>query len=255
MKAKLLIVAAAAVVLAGCDGGIGARLTYDDTEQAKITEIVVSGGSGDVSISTAAGTATRIKRVVRSNGHDPGRSYSVSGSTLTVDTSCGSNCSVSYEIQAPTGVTVRGGLRSGGLALAEVGTADVSVTSGNIRLDRITGAVTARATAGNIVAHALSGPATLAATSGNIEGFQLTGGRPVSTETRSGNVKLQLVQAASVRAHTTNGNVELVVPNGDYQVRDDVGNGDFHTNLRADAGAANVIDVHTSNGNIKVMGS
>lgn len=48
----ILVAAVAAPVLAGC-GGVGARLTFNDTEPA-VTEIVLTGASGDVMVRTAA---------------------------------------------------------------------------------------------------------------------------------------------------------------------------------------------------------
>jgi hypothetical protein len=253
--AATLIAAVAATALTGCGGGIGAKLTFDDTEQAKVTDIVVAGNSGDVAVSTAAGTQTRIKRVVHSSGQDPEQSYTISGSTLSVDTACGRNCSVSYEIQAPAGVKVRGNLHSGGIALVDVAAADVSVTSGDIRLERITGDVTAKASSGNIDAHALSGATNLSATSGNVTGLELTGGKPLTVEASSGNIELHLMQPASVTARVSSGNVDVYVPNANYKIRDDTGSGEFTTNLHNDDSSANVINVRTGSGNVKIMGS
>src|SRR4051794_19291336 len=96
--ALTLVAAAAATALTGCGNGMGAKLTYNDTEKTRITDIVLSGGSGDVTITTAAVTETHITRIVRSDGRDPEKSYLLSGSTLSLDTTCGRNCSVSYEI-------------------------------------------------------------------------------------------------------------------------------------------------------------
>ncbi|GAA2560444.1 hypothetical protein GCM10010435_34700 [Winogradskya consettensis] len=247
-----LIAAAAAASLAGCDRGLSAKLTYDDTEKVKVTDIVVSGSSGDVSVKTAAITETRIKRIVRTDGRDPGQSYSITGSTLKVDTSCGMSCRVSYEIEAPAGVKVTGELHSGNISLVDVGTADVSVNSGEIYLQRIAGAVKAESTSGSITAHALSGPATLNTTSGNVEGLELTGGKPITAEARSGNVELHLVQPASVTANASSGNVELLVPTGSYRFRSEVGSGEVESNLTNSPAATNSISVTTGSGNIKV---
>lgn len=250
--AVTLLAAVAATALTGCDRGFGAKLTYDDTEKVKVTDIVVSGGSGDVSVTTAAVTETQVRRIVRSDGEDPGKSYSISGTTLKLDTSCGRNCRVSYEIQAPTGVKVSGELRSGAIALVDVGAADVQVTSGDIRLERISGDVTAKASSGNIEVHALGGAATLATTSGNIEGEELTGGKAVRVEATSGNVNLKLRQPASVTAKVTSGNVDLVVPAGAYKLRKIAGSGEVETDFTSDDSATNIIDVSTRSGNVKI---
>jgi len=251
--ALTLAAAAAATALTGCGNGMGAKLTYDDTEKTRITDIVLSGGSGDVTVTTKAITETHIKRVVRSDGRDPEDSYLVSGSTLTLDTTCGSNCRVSYEVEAPAGVKVRGELSSGAIALVGVGAADVSVTSGDIRLEKIAGDVTARASSGNIDAHALGGAASLTVTSGNVKGLELTGGKPLIAEASSGNVELHVLQPASISARATSGNVELYVPQGDYKLQNDTGSGDFTTNLTNAPAAANLISVRVGSGNAEVM--
>src|SRR5690348_15187179 len=115
----LVLIAATATTLSGCAGVLGAKMTYDDTEKAKITDIVLAGDSGDVKISTAAVDQTTIRRVIRRTTN-PGESYRLSGSVLSLDTSCGMNCSVSYEIQTPPGVKVRGNLDSGDVRLTGV---------------------------------------------------------------------------------------------------------------------------------------
>ncbi|MFI5933008.1 DUF4097 family beta strand repeat-containing protein [Actinoplanes sp. NPDC051494] len=251
--ALILVAAAAATALTGCGNGMGAKLTYNDTEKTKITDIVLSGGSGDVTVTTGSASETHITRIVRSDGRDPAKSYQVSGGTLSLDTTCGRNCSVSYEVEAPAGVKVGGELHSGAIALVGVGAADVKVSSGDIRLERIAGDVTARATSGSIDAHALSGAATLTVTSGNIEGLELTGGKPLTAEASSGDVELHVLQPASISARASSGNVELIVPKGDYQLKNDTGSGDFTTDLRNIATATNVISVRVGSGDAKVM--
>ncbi|BCJ51527.1 hypothetical protein Asp14428_30020 [Actinoplanes sp. NBRC 14428] len=251
--ALTLVAAAAAATLTGCDQGFGAaKLTFDDTEKVKITEVVVSGTRGDVSVRTAPIAETRIKRIVRSDGADPGVSYRLTGTSLAVDTSCGPNCRVSYDIEAPTGVAVRGELTSGGLNLVQVGSADVTVNSGEIHLDRITGRTTATARSGNIVAEGLAGPATLTTRSGNIDGTNLTGGNAITAEATSGNIELELMQPASVTARVSSGNVDLAVPPGAYRVAHHVGSGDFESDVSSDPKATAVLDVRAGSGNATI---
>src|SRR4051812_41487942 len=101
------LIAASAAALAGCGGGIGAQLTYDDIEKVKVSEIVLTGGSGDVTVTTAAVAETRIKRIVRTEGAgDPQTSYQIAGTVLTLSSRCGDNCHVSYEIQTPPAVNL-----------------------------------------------------------------------------------------------------------------------------------------------------
>lgn len=250
--ATLLVAAAAATALTGCDRMEGTRLTYDDTVKVKVGEIVVNGASGDVTVRASAIGETRIRRIVRSNGDDPGESYTVSGTTLTVDTNCGSDCRASYEIEAPTGVAVRGELQSGNLTLFGVASADVSVNSGEIDLQGVTGAAKARATSGSITATALRGPATFEVTSGDIQARDLLGGGAVRAEASSGSVDLRLAQPASVTARVSSGDIDLEVPAGSYTVKQRTGDGNFDSDVTSVPGAPNVLDLEASSGEVSV---
>ena len=248
------LIAATAAALAGCGGGIGARLTYDDTEKVKVSEIVLTGGSGDVTVTTAAVSETRIKRIVRTDGSaDPQASYRLAGTVLTLDTSCGERCMVSYEIQAPTGVGVRGRLGSGNVTLTDIATAEVTVGSGEVLIDRASGAVSMKSGSGNIVANDLLGGATLVAGSGDVEARGLGGGKAVRAQTGSGDVAVELVQAASVTARTGSGDVELTVPDGAYQVKTRNGSGNAELlGLVDDPTAKNIIEVQTGSGDATI---
>ena len=248
------LIAAAAAALAGCGGGIGARLTYDDTEKVKVSEIVLAGGSGDVTVTTAAIPDTRIKRIVRTDGSaDPQASYQLTGTVLTLDTSCGHQCRVSYEIQAPTGIAVRGKPGPGTLALADIATADLTMGSGDVTIDRASGTVALRSGSGDIVANDLRGETTLVTGSGQIEAYGLTGGKGVRAQAGSGDVKIEVAQATSVTARTGSGDIELTVPDGAYQVR--AGNGPRAAELLGvvnDPRAKNIIEVQAGSGDATV---
>jgi hypothetical protein len=248
------LIAVSAAALAGCGGGIGARLTYDDTEKVKVSEIVLTGGSGDVTVTTAAISETRIKRIVRTDGSaDPQSSYQLAGTVLTLDTSCGSQCQVSYEIQAPTGVGVRGKLGSGTLALNDIATVDVNVGSGDIAIDGASGTVSLKSGSGDILANDLRAATTLVTGAGDVDARGLTGGKAVRAQTGSGDLRVEVTQAASVTARTGSGDVELMVPDGAYQVKTRNGSGDAELlGLVDDPKATNVIDVQTGSGDARV---
>lgn len=248
------LIAATAAALAGCGGGIGARLTYDDTEKVKVSEIVLTGGSGDVTVTTAAIAETRIKRIVRTDGsEDPQASYQLAGTVLSLDTSCGMRCQVSYEIQTPPGVAVRGKLGSGELSLTDIATADVTVGSGNVLIERASGAVALKSGSGDISATDLRAETTLVTGSGNIDARGLTGGKAVRVQTGSGEIAAELTQVASVTARTGSGDVELMVPDGAYQVKTRTGSGDAELlGIVNDATAKNVLEVQTGSGDATI---
>lgn len=250
----ITLIAATVAAVAGCGGGIGARLTYDDTEKVKVSEIVLAGGSGNVTVSTAAIAETRIKRVIRTgSADDPQDSYRLDGTVLSIDTRCGQQCNVSYEIQAPVGVRVHGKLGSGDISLTEVGSADVTVGSGNAEVDRASGAVSVKSGSGDITVNDLNGAVTLVAGSGNIEARALAGGAAVRVQASSGDVDVELAAAGPVTARTGSGNVELQVPDGAYQVKTHTGSGDAELiGVANDPNAKNLLDVQTGSGDVTI---
>lgn len=246
----LALTAATTVTLTGCAGVLGARMTYDDTEKAKITEIVVTGSGGDVLIRTAAVAETSIKRVIRRSSN-PDASYQLSGSTLTIDTSCGHNCSVQYEIVAPAGVAVRGELGSGDISLDGVGATDVGVRSGDLVINNATGPVQASATSGDVTVTGSTAAVRADAKSGDVRVMNVTG--PVVAKVASGDLDVKLTTANSVTAEANSGDVNVIVPKDTYQIRTDTNSGDASVHgLTNDASSKNVLDLKASSGDVTV---
>jgi Putative adhesin len=245
--AVLLVIVTTAAV-AAC-GGIGARLTFTDTEKAKVTEIAMQGGSGDVTVHTAAVSETTIKRVVQ-HSSDPGPSYRLDGTVLQIDTICGPDCTVSYDIQAPAGVAVTGGLTSGDVRLTDIKSANLTLTSGDIVVDGATAAVKAISRSGDMTVTGAKGPVTLQAGSGDVRAVDLTG--PVNARTNSGDVDVTLSAPASVTAQASSGDVRVTVPPGAYQVRTGAGSGDASVGVANDPSATNVLDVRTRSGDVTI---
>jgi hypothetical protein len=244
----LALIAVTTAALAAC-GEIGARLTFTDTEKAKVTEIAMQGGSGDVTVRTVAGTETTIKRVVQ-HSSDPGPSYRMDGTVLRIDTSCGPDCTVSYDIQAPAGVAVTGGLTSGDVRLTGVKSANVTLTSGDIVVSGTTAGVTAVSRSGDMTVTGAKGPVTLQAGSGDVRAVDLAG--PVNARTNSGDVDVMLTAPASVTAQASSGDVRVTVPAGAYRVRTDTGSGDASVGIADDPSATNVLDVRTRSGDVTI---
>jgi hypothetical protein len=245
----ITLVAAASAALAGCGGGIGAKLTFDDVVKEKVSEIVLDGSSGDVEISAAAIDETTITRIVRSNT-DPDVSYTMAGSVLHLATSCGHNCLVSYRIQAPIGVAVRGVLSSGNIMLTGVDSADVHVTSGDIEIRDAAGAVKALATSGEVMVADSKGPANLEAISGDVHAINIGGS--VTAKASSGDIDVKLRVPASVTAMASSGHVDVIVPAGNYQVRAKANSGDENVGIISDPDAKYVLDLRSSSGDVTV---
>jgi hypothetical protein len=240
------LVTATVAALAGCGDGIGGQLTFNDVTKAKVSQILLDGSSGDVQVTTAAVTETTITRIVHSNT-DPAVSYSLTGTQLHLDSSCGSRCEVSYQIEVPAGVSVSGRLGSGDVRLDGVSGADVEVSSGDIAIRNATGPVKARASSGDVTVSGSSGPATLVAASGDVR--VLDAGGPVSVKASSGDVHIQLKVPASVTATVSSGDLAVQVPQGAYKVHTTVGSGNLHLNgVVNDDAAKNVLNLAASSG-------
>lgn len=247
----LALIAATATTLSGCAGVLGAKMTYNDTEKAKITDIVLSGGSGDVKITTAAVDQTTIQRIIRRTTN-PGESYKLSGSTLSIDTSCGLNCSVSYDIQTPPGVKVRGNLDSGDIQLAGVADTTVQVSSGDVMVTDATGPVRVEATSGDVEVLRAHSTVSAVVTSGDIRAIDPAGATNVRAT--SGDVQVHLSAPNSITADVISGDLDITVPQGSYNiVNRGADSGDTSiTGLTSDPSSKNVLDVKADSGDINI---
>jgi DUF4097 and DUF4098 domain-containing protein YvlB len=212
---------------------------------------VLSGGASDVTVETdATATGTRIRRVIN-GGTDPGPSYQVSGGVLTLNGVCGPDCRVDFVVTTPPGVAVKGELRSGDVLLSGTGAVDLRLTSGDVMVENSTGAVKVRATSGDL--NVVGGSeVSLESHSGDLSVLDVSG--PVTARATSGNIDLKLNKVTSVTASVSNGDVDLMVPPGDYRLRTVTGSGDQEiTGIRDDPTSKDVLDLRTSSGDLRVI--
>ncbi|MGI5523280.1 DUF4097 family beta strand repeat-containing protein [Micromonospora sp. CA-259024] len=244
--------AATLILLAGCDNLAMRRLDYDDTEAVRVTTIRVSGGSGDVVVrGTGPASEVRIKRVVRYQGGEPDNArYEIEGSELVLDTNCGSRCSISYEVTVPEGVAVQGEASSGNIELSRVGTVDLQLSSGDVRISGASGALGVETRSGNIEVSEATAAVRLRASSGDITARRLSG--TVDAEASSGNVTIELDKPASARVHAASGDVTLLVPEGSYRVRSNADSGDKTVTVTDDPAASLMLDGSASSGNVTI---
>lgn len=254
----LCAVSAAAVggiVGIGGVGGIGGGRVAeaDETLDPNVDRIELAVSSGDVQISGANVDRIEVHEQVRHWMGRPDRTFHVDGDTLTLDDdACGWGCGVEYTIRVPAGTTVSGSTTSGTVEVENVAAADVELTSGDLRLARITGSVRAEATSGTISVERIDGDLELRTSSGDIEGERLAGGS-VDARASSGDVDLELTDPRTVQVEASSGEVELTVPDFPYQLTTNVGSGDVHTNgLRQDDSADRTLDIRTGSGDIDV---
>jgi hypothetical protein len=249
-RAGVLALIAATTTLTGCAGVIGAKMTYNDTEKAKITDIVLTGSAGDVQVETGPFTETSITRVVRRSSN-PTEPYKLEGSTLTIDASCGMHCSVSYLIKTAPGVAVHGELHSGDIRLDGVGATQLQVTSGDLTVSHATGPVQVRATSGDIKVLDAQSTVKAQATSGDMQVIDAAGA--VDVRVSSGDVNVVLTKPNSVTAQATSGDIQVTVPQGSYKLLTHAGSGDVDVHgMESDSTSKNVIDVKVGSGDVNV---
>lgn len=236
--------------LSACGVGRQSESTLSSTEARPITEVVIGNGSGDVTIRGGDGAATRIDRVVSYRGQAPGSTYRIDGTVLHIDTRCGDDCSVSYELEVPRGVAVRGSLASSEVTLADLASVDLTVSSGDVQVSNTAGAVAVAGNSGDIIADGVAGTVRLTSTSGDIEGRDLRGGAEM--ETTSGAVNLTFTRAAPVTARTTSGDIAVRVPAGRYAVQAATQSGTKQVSVPDEPGATTRIGVESTAGDVTV---
>src|SRR5215469_11714369 len=155
----LPLAAASLLAIAACGAVHPTTITTDDkTEQVAITDVHISGGSGDITVRPGNHGQVRIHRTIRYAGDAPsGTTFRIEGSTLFLTTNCGRHCGVDYDVQVPEGVTVTGTTDIGATDLRGA-TTDLQAGLGDITVNLFSaGSVTARTLAGDIRVRVPSG--------------------------------------------------------------------------------------------------
>jgi hypothetical protein len=258
IRRPLIVTALAVCVLvaaAACNPIDYNTLTDGATKDQPLTEVHISGGSGDVKVVTDSTVkGVNLIRTVRYHGNPPGDTYHFNGTVLSVDTACGDFCSASYEVRVPPrgtgpGVTVTGNNSSGNITLHGAGRIDVSTSSGDLDIADTDGPVTAGTKSGNVTLSDIGGNLVVNVTSGDVDGRDLRGATS-QIKVTSGNVTLNLPGTGDVTAHATSGDINVTVPNGTCQVHAKSTSGD--TTVNVSTGTAHLLDVTTTSGNITV---
>jgi len=226
----------------------------EDGEQLpdRVTEVRISGGSGDVTLSaddTVSGVD--IRRSVRYVREVPGKTTRVEQGVLHLSTECGNQCSVSYEVRTPRGVKVTGENGSGTIDVRGVSDVDVRVGSGDIRVSDATGAVTARTGSGRIELTNIAGDTTATTSSGDVDGRDLRGARTM-IEVASGTITLDLPGTGDVTARTNSGSIEVRVPDRCCRVTAGAESGSETVEVATNPDSPNDLDLHTDSGDITV---
>lgn len=266
-------VAAAGIVVTGigllsaCDFDMTTERDSDSKDVTQsFTSVRFANDSGDVRIHT--GGPPSVKREIHYADEKPDETFRVKNGVLELDSCDKPNCWIAYDVTVPEGTSVTGQLdsgtaditgasavtvraSSGRVAVRDVsGEVNVEAHSGKVELSDIDGDVVAKAESGSIEADGVRGDLTLEAESGSVEAHDLGGAARVKSS--SGHVELQLATAQDVTVDADSGNVEVTVPDGDYQVSTNADSGNVDSEIGNDPAGEHRLDLRTDSGNITV---
>lgn len=190
----VIALAAALLLLAGCDalGKVGAGEHYPParnfTVSARVTAVVINGGSGSVDVTGSARSTVSVSQQASYSKTPPAATHVLHGTTLTVSYSCPVQvvCGVSYEVQVPLGVAV-----------------SVSTGAGAVTLTSLAGTVSARADAGLVTAVDLRcAVATLKSNAGGVVATFSAAPRSLTATTNVGPITLTVPGSVAYRLST-----------------------------------------------------
>lgn len=237
------------VLTAGCDVPANTRedgLSRDEP----VTEVRISGGSGDVTIIGDATAGVEVRRTARYGDSAPQDSVAVNGTVLTLDTDCGHNCSASYEVHLPRGAKVSGSNGSGDVRLSGVSTVDIEVGSGDITVTGATGAVTVHSRSGDVRLHDIGGSVRADVSSGDLDADGLRA--EVVLDSSSGDVTVGLTAAANLTVRADSGDVTARIPDGCCRVEVSVDSGQSRVDVRSDSQSSYLVKLHADSGDVTV---
>ena len=220
-------------------------------EQRRLDNSYSAEGIGTVEIHNGAGGQVEVVGTdtdtirVRTHINDGLRrtdySEQVEGDRLVMRSSCSAlfsyHCSVSYQVEAPAGVSILVSSDSGHLDVSDIdGNVDVASDGGGIDLTRIGGSVHARSDAGGVTAVGLRGD-------------------QVTVSSDAGGVRVDFdEEPQSVVATSDAGSVEVVLPRGsaEYKVTADSDAGSVTTEVDTSPFAERTIVATSDAGSVTV---
>jgi DUF4097 and DUF4098 domain-containing protein YvlB len=224
-------VVAGGLLLSGCDWGDINASTFTDQETLgqSVSEVRFANDSGDVTITV--GDHLEVKRKVGYHDTKPGKTYRVDGGALVLEECKERDCWVDYDVIVPEGTKVSGHVDSAKVEVVGVASANVEAESGDVTVRDVAGEVNATAQSGNVDLSGIGGAVVAGA--------------------QSGNVTVSLDSAANVTVSTSSGNVDVAVPQGNYQVKASADSGDV-TNDIGESTSGPTLDLRAESGNVTI---
>ncbi|MGO8958212.1 MAG: DUF4097 family beta strand repeat-containing protein [Streptosporangiaceae bacterium] len=249
VMAGLAVKAAAAILawglamfaVAGCSVSVG-RLqhrTNSYSVASRVQILVVNAQVGGVHVRGGDSGTVTVTEHVTFEHTPPVTTHRAAGGTLVLDSNCPAleTCSVGYDITVPRAMTVR-----------------VSDNVGVIRLDLLSGQVTAHTNAGNIDLGSVSGPIDVSSHAGSILGQDVSSAH-ATLRLSVGDIDVTFSAApATITAAATVGSVTLRVPRSvSYAVDVSASLGSIQVSVARNPASTHVITASTKTGSITIQ--
>jgi Putative adhesin len=233
--AVVLIVCAAAQVASWTIGSIHREIHR--TIPGPVRTLSIDAHSGDITV--VPGSPDSVLIDARSSGavHVPRLTTDVRGDHVAVTGGCPGisfgHCSTTITVHVPPATRV-----------------EVDGATGDVSISGISGGADVRTASGDVDASGLGGSVSLRSASGDVEAGDLHAAT-VRARTASGDVELDFARPPQLAdAETSSGDVRILVPpsGAGYRVDVDTHNGDRSVGVRVDDSAARLLRAHTSSG-------
>jgi hypothetical protein len=220
-------------------------LTQSQTLTGGVTRVVAGTDVGDIQVSTGPAGSDALLTTTRSTSFiDAVSEHSLADGVLTLTGTCsgfwpfGGSCSVDYTLEVPPGTAL--------VLTSSVGDIRIVDSDGAVRASTSTGDVT--------VSGASGGPVQVSSSTGTVVMSDVRAPR-VDATTSTGDVTVTFAASPeAVRAHTSVGDVRLVLPAGGpaYRITSSTSVGTADISLPTDPGAERTIELSTSVGDLTV---
>jgi len=241
VAAAVLAGSIAAFAMAGCSVSVGAlqHRTKSYSVAGRVQILVVNAQVGGVHVQGGDSGTVSVTEHITFEHTAPVTSHRAAAGTLVLDSKCPAleTCSVGYDITVPRAMTVR-----------------VYDNVGTIRLDSLSGQVTAHTNAGDIDLSSVSGPIEISGQAGSILGQDLSSAH-ATLRLSAGEIEVTFSAApASITATATVGSVTLRVPgNVSYAVDASVSVGSILVSVPRNPASQHVITASTRTGSVTIQ--
>lgn len=206
-----------------------------------VDEVQLDLASGDVEVVVEDRGDVLVERTQRYTRHEPTLTADLIDGILVLEVECpamSGTCGADHLVRLPRSALVSG-----------------FTGAGDARLEGLSSLVDLETGAGDVELVGLSGEVMLHTAAGDIDGTALRSPAFV-VETNAGDVELSFVEAADlVFVDTAAGDVTITTPAGPYDVYTETAAGDVSLRgIQRDGESTHAIEVHTSAGDIDLVG-